>query len=125
MSNRSDAAARHVVIMGGGMSGLTTAIAASRAGARVTVLEAADDPGGSMRLSGGLVWAPRDLATARRYIPKGDAELQAVLVDRSVHELPRVREREAAAPFGQPALHRLEAKSKRLQRLDRAHDVLA
>jgi fumarate reductase flavoprotein subunit len=75
----------HVVVLGGGMSGLCAGLAAAEGGADVVVLEAAPRAGGSMRLSGGLVWGPRDLATAREYIPKGDADLQAVLV----RELPR------------------------------------
>lgn len=69
-----------VLVLGGGMSGLCAALAATEAGVEVTVLEAGPHPGGSMRLSGGLVWAPRDLATARRYIPKGDPMLQELLV---------------------------------------------
>lgn len=73
-------ASKRVVVLGGGMSGLSAGLAAAEAGADVEVLESAGVVGGSMRLSGGLVWGPRDLDTARRYIPKGDANLQAVLV---------------------------------------------
>lgn len=75
----------HVVVLGGGMSGLCAALAAAGAGVRVTVVEAGREPGGSMRLSGGLVWGPRDLETARRCIPKGDAALQEVLVRELPH----------------------------------------
>jgi succinate dehydrogenase/fumarate reductase flavoprotein subunit len=69
-----------VVVVGGGMSGLCAGISAAQAGARVVVLEKSPAPGGSMALSGGLVWAPRDLATARAYIPRGNAGLQDLLV---------------------------------------------
>lgn len=72
---------RTVVVLGGGMSGLCAALAATGTGAEVVVLEEAPVAGGSMRLSGGLVWGPRDLATARRYIPRGDAGLQRMFVD--------------------------------------------
>jgi succinate dehydrogenase/fumarate reductase flavoprotein subunit len=60
------------------MAGLSAAIAAAEAGADVTIFEAADEPGGSAAISGGLIWGPRDLATARDHIPRGDAELQAL-----------------------------------------------
>jgi len=70
-----------VAILGGGMAGLCAGLAAAEAGATVVVLEATDAPGGSMALSGGLVWAPKDLATAREYIPRGRADLQALLCD--------------------------------------------
>jgi succinate dehydrogenase/fumarate reductase flavoprotein subunit len=69
-----------VVVVGGGMSGLCAGIAAAQAGADVVVLEQSAAVGGSMALSGGLIWAPRDLPTARSYIPRGDADLQRLLV---------------------------------------------
>lgn len=77
---RHSGASHRVVVLGGGMSGLSAALAASEVGADVVVLESTAEIGGSMRLSGGLVWGPRDLATARRYIPKGDKALQALFV---------------------------------------------
>jgi succinate dehydrogenase/fumarate reductase flavoprotein subunit len=70
-----------VVVLGGGMAGLCAAMAASGAGADVVVLEEAPCVGGSMALSGGLLWGPKDLATARSYIPKGRADLQAKLCE--------------------------------------------
>ena len=69
-----------VVVLGGGMPGLCAGLAAAEAGAEVVVLESTAQVGGSMRLSGGLVWGPRDLTTARHYIPKGDKTLQALFV---------------------------------------------
>ncbi len=71
-----------VVVVGGGMSGLSAGITAAEAGGRVAVLDAAPHPGGSMVLSGGLVWTARDLPTMRREIPRGDPALQAQLVHR-------------------------------------------
>ncbi len=73
--------AARVVVLGGGMAGLTAALAAAEAGGRVTLVERAPGVGGSMALSAGGIWAPKDLATARTYVPKGDPELQRVLVE--------------------------------------------
>jgi succinate dehydrogenase/fumarate reductase flavoprotein subunit len=70
-----------VAVLGAGMAGLTAAIAAADAGAEVTLLERAPAVGGSMALSAGGIWAPRDWDTARTLIPRGDAGLQRLLVD--------------------------------------------
>jgi succinate dehydrogenase/fumarate reductase flavoprotein subunit len=70
-----------VVVLGGGMAGLCAAMAATGAGADVVLLEEAPHVGGSMAISGGLVWGPKDLATARSYIPKGRADLQRKLCE--------------------------------------------
>ena len=70
-----------VLILGAGMSGLSAARAAVGAGAGVVVVDEAPDIGGSMALSGGLVWGPKDLATARSYIPKGNPGLQRKFCD--------------------------------------------
>jgi fumarate reductase flavoprotein subunit len=70
-----------VTIVGGGMAGLTAGLAAAEAGADVLVLESEDSPGGSMAISGGLIWSPATFELARRWIPRGDAGLQRILVD--------------------------------------------
>src|SRR6185312_6935699 len=75
------AMARRVIVVGGGMAGLVTATAAAEQGAAVTVLEAGETVGGSMAISGGLIWAPASFEEARRWIPRGDADLQRVVVD--------------------------------------------
>src|SRR4051794_37278435 len=72
---------REVIIVGGGMAGLTAALAAAEAGADVMVLESEDSVGGSMAISGGLIWAPATYELARRWIPRGDPALQRILVD--------------------------------------------
>ena len=45
-----------VLIVGGGGAGICAAIEAADAGARVTVLEAASEPGGSTAMAGGLIY---------------------------------------------------------------------
>ena len=47
-----------VVVLGTGAAGLTAAIAAHDAGARVAVFEKADEVGGTSAWSGGMVWIP-------------------------------------------------------------------
>jgi 3-oxosteroid 1-dehydrogenase len=47
-----------VIVVGGGLSGLATALTASLQGHRVTVLESADQLGGAAAYSGGMVWIP-------------------------------------------------------------------
>src|SRR3954454_3989179 len=72
---------REVVVVGGGMAGLTAALASAEAGADVLVLESEESVGGSMAISGGLIWAPATFELARRWIPRGDPRLQRLLVD--------------------------------------------
>lgn len=47
-----------VIVAGSGAAGLSTALAASAAGAEVAVLEASDRWGGATGISGGQVWVP-------------------------------------------------------------------
>ena len=72
---------RDVIIVGGGMAGLSAALAAGEAGADVLVLESEPTVGGSMALSGGLIWAPASYELARQWVPRGNPELQRMLVD--------------------------------------------
>jgi hypothetical protein len=53
-----------VLVLGSGAAGLTAALAAASAGARVGVFEKADRLGGTTALSGGLAWVPNN-AVAR------------------------------------------------------------
>jgi succinate dehydrogenase/fumarate reductase flavoprotein subunit len=73
--------AREVIVVGGGMAGLTAALAAAEAGGDVLVLESEPAVGGSMAISGGLIWSPATFELARRWIPRGNPELQRILVD--------------------------------------------
>src|SRR4051794_3764091 len=72
--------AHDVIIVGGGMGGLSAALAAGEAGADVLVLESAPVVGGSMALSGGLIWGPATFALARKWVPRGNPGLQRMLV---------------------------------------------
>ena len=71
----------HVVIAGGGLAGLTAALRATELGARVTLLEKGDHPGGSFIYSSGYVWSYVDLPTFRREAPGGDAALQELILE--------------------------------------------
>ena len=65
-----------IVVVGSGIGGLTAAVRAARAGARVIVVEKASEAGGTTRLSGGGVWGMRRFEDIRSFVPHGDAELQ-------------------------------------------------
>jgi len=71
-----------IVVAGGGLSGLTAALRAAELGARVTLLEKGDRPGGSFLLSSGYVWSYGDMPTYHREAPGGDATLQELILDR-------------------------------------------
>lgn len=73
------------------MAGLVAAARAHEAGARVLVLEKAEWPGGSMRLSSGVIWRYRDLATFREQCPGGDPALQTLVLDRLDRDLAWLR----------------------------------
>lgn len=69
-----------VLVSGGGMAGLCTALAAAQQGAKVLVLEKGNRFGGSMYLSNGIVWTFTNTDEVRCRIPDGDATLQDLLV---------------------------------------------
>ncbi len=71
-----------IVVAGAGMAGLVAAAEARRLGAGVRVLEKLERPGGSMRLSSGVVWRHRELDRFRAECPGGDPRLQALLHER-------------------------------------------
>src|SRR2546423_1183308 len=64
------------------MAGLVAAAEARRLGAAPVVLEKLARPGGSMRLSSGVVWRHRELERFRADCPDGDPELQRTLFER-------------------------------------------
>jgi fumarate reductase flavoprotein subunit len=71
-----------IVVAGGGLAGLTATLRAVELGARVTLLEKGDRPGGSFLLSSGYVWSYVDMPTYRREAPGGDIALQKLILDR-------------------------------------------
>jgi len=64
------------------MAGLVAAAEARRLGAEPVVFEKLDRPGGSMRLSSGVVWRHRELERFRAECPGGDPALQRILFER-------------------------------------------
>jgi succinate dehydrogenase/fumarate reductase flavoprotein subunit len=71
-----------LVVAGAGMAGLVAAAEARGLGAAPRVFEKLEQPGGSMRLSSGVVWRHRDFDRFRAECPGGDTELQRALFDR-------------------------------------------
>ncbi|HEX6709152.1 MAG TPA: FAD-dependent oxidoreductase, partial [Rubrobacter sp.] len=69
------------MIVGGGLAGLTAALRAAELGARATLLEKGDRPGGSFVYSSGYVWSYRDMPAFRREAPGGDATLQRLIFE--------------------------------------------
>lgn len=73
--------ARDLVVVGGGMAGLTAAAAVARAGGSVTVLERASHVGGSA-LYAGFAWTAPTVGVMHEVNPDGDADLARHLVAR-------------------------------------------
>ena len=71
-----------LVVAGAGMAGLVAAAEARRLGAEPLVLEKLARPGGSMRLSSGVIWRHRDFDRFREECPDGDERLQRLLFER-------------------------------------------
>jgi succinate dehydrogenase/fumarate reductase flavoprotein subunit len=69
-----------LVVAGAGMAGLVAAAEARRLGAAPAVFEKLDEPGGSMRLSSGVIWRHRERFLSE--CPDGDRELQRLLFER-------------------------------------------
>ena len=75
------------MVAGAGMAGLVAAAEARRLGASPVVFEKLDRPGGSMRLSSGVVWRHRELDRFRAECPGGDPLLQRLLFERLDEDL--------------------------------------
>jgi succinate dehydrogenase/fumarate reductase flavoprotein subunit len=69
------------------MAGLVAAVEARRLGATPVVFEKLDRPGGSMRLSSGVVWRHRRLDRFRTECPDGDPLLQRHVFERLDYDL--------------------------------------
>ena len=71
-----------LIVAGAGMAGLAAAAEARSLGAEVLVREKLERPGGSMRLSSGVIWRHRDFERFRSDCPDGDPALQRLLFER-------------------------------------------
>lgn len=60
-----------LLVLGGGMAGLSAAAWAASQGARVALVEKAPHLGGTAALSGGYVWTAPTYACLRSLIPRG------------------------------------------------------
>lgn len=78
MSNSSDF---ELLVLGGGMGGMTAAAEAALRGARVIVCEVAGELGGTALLSTGNVWTVQTADAFRQADPDGDVELWQVVRD--------------------------------------------
>ena len=74
---------RKVVVLGTGGSGLTAAIAAHDAGAKVKVFEKADKVGGTTAWSGGMVWIPNNHLEGAAGVPDSRDEALTYLMSMS------------------------------------------
>jgi succinate dehydrogenase/fumarate reductase flavoprotein subunit len=70
-----------VVVVGSGIGGLTAAVRAQKAGARVVVLEKAYEPGGTTAHSEGGVWTAERYEDIRNDAPGGDPDVQRTVFD--------------------------------------------
>jgi fumarate reductase flavoprotein subunit len=86
-----------VAVAGAGMAGLVAAARLRELGAEPVVYEKGTRPGGSMRLSSGVVWRHREWDDFRRECPGGDPELQRVVWERLDDSLAWLRARGATA----------------------------
>jgi succinate dehydrogenase/fumarate reductase flavoprotein subunit len=80
-----------VLVVGGGMAGLSTGAAAARRGARVALVERAGHLGGSAAFSGGLLWWMKSYELLRDEVPSGDPELARVVITRAPDAIEWVR----------------------------------
>ncbi|KAH7131223.1 FAD binding domain-containing protein [Dactylonectria macrodidyma] len=75
MTSRIDRISTDVLIIGGGMSGLSAAVAVSSSKARCVIVEKSDGIGGSSKLSAGMFWAPKGPEIALATIPHAEPQL--------------------------------------------------
>jgi succinate dehydrogenase/fumarate reductase flavoprotein subunit len=81
-----------LLVVGGGIAGMTAAARAIGLGLEVVVVEKGDEVGGSAALSAGIVWTAPDVEVARRVAPEGEPALQRALVEGFDSAIERVRD---------------------------------
>jgi succinate dehydrogenase/fumarate reductase flavoprotein subunit len=91
-----------LLVLGGGMGGMTAAGYAAARGARVIVLEKGPEIGGSAVLSGTSLWTVATLEALRERAPRGDPELGRHLVETYREALAWVRS--TGVPMAPPRL---------------------
>jgi succinate dehydrogenase/fumarate reductase flavoprotein subunit len=69
-----------LVVVGGGMAGMTAGARAAQAGLSVVVIEKAPQIGGSAAISGAFLWTATSLESMRHECPDGDPMLAEALV---------------------------------------------
>jgi succinate dehydrogenase/fumarate reductase flavoprotein subunit len=80
-----------LLVIGGGMTGLTAAASAARRGLDVLVLEKAPEVGGSAALSSGYMWTAPTLGDLQWEDPTCDPELGAALADHFLESMEWVK----------------------------------
>ena len=93
-----------LVIAGAGMAGLAAAAEAGRLGAAPVVFEKLTRPGGSMRLSSGVIWRHRDFSRFREECPDGDERLQRLVFERLDGDIEWLESLGAPVLGGTPAI---------------------
>lgn len=92
-----------LLVIGGGMAGLTAAARAAHDGARVLVVEAAKELGGSARFAG-YAWTAPSREVIDEVDPDGDPDLRHALVDRFADGVEWIRSLGVQVGEAQPIL---------------------
>jgi len=92
-----------LLVIGGGMAGLTAAARATHEGARVLVVEVAESLGGSARFAG-YAWTAPSREVVDEVLPLGDPELRHALVDRFADGIEWIRSLGVHVGKAQPIL---------------------
>lgn len=90
-ANLARASQTDLVVLGGGLAGLSAGAAAAEAGLQVRIIEKAPDIGGSTALSAGMFWTAPSPEALRRRIPNGDRQLGEKIVQDYDGVLARIR----------------------------------
>src|SRR5919201_1903769 len=80
-----------LLVLGGGMAGLSAAARVAQAGGTVVLVEKGETTGGSAAYAE-FLWTAPDLETMREAVPEGDPQLAERLIDRRPEALAWVQE---------------------------------